>query len=87
MKKVIRPLCKTTSENPKYHLHIPQLKKGIYVLNIIIENTLKKIKNWKKRDPERTPKTLMPPIGVWKLDGGENLKGNLEGGQGAHMLG
>jgi hypothetical protein len=36
MKKVIRPLCKTTSDNPKYHLHIPQLKKGIYVLNIII---------------------------------------------------
>ncbi len=45
MKKVIRLLCKTTNENPKYHLHIPQLKKGIYVLNIIIQNILKKIKN------------------------------------------
>jgi hypothetical protein len=25
---------KTTSKNPKCHLHIPQPKKGIYVLNI-----------------------------------------------------
>jgi hypothetical protein len=36
-KKVIRPLCETMNENPKCQLHIPQLKKGIYVLNIIIQ--------------------------------------------------
>jgi hypothetical protein len=35
----------TMSENPKYHLHIPQPRKGIYVLNIIIQNILEKIRN------------------------------------------
>jgi len=44
-KKVIKPLCKTISENPKYHLHIPQLRKGIYVLNIIIQSLLEKRRN------------------------------------------
>jgi hypothetical protein len=32
----------------------------------------------KERDPKGTPKILMPPLGVQKLDGGENLEGNLE---------
>jgi hypothetical protein len=41
-KKIIRPLSETTNENPKCHLHIPQSKKGIYVLNIIIQNILEK---------------------------------------------
>ncbi len=45
MKKVIRLLCKIMSENFKYHMHIPQLKKGIYVMNIIIQNILEKINN------------------------------------------
>jgi hypothetical protein len=30
------------NENLKCHLHIPELKNGIYVLNIIIQNILKK---------------------------------------------
>jgi hypothetical protein len=42
MKKVIKPLNKITSENPKCHLHIPQPTKGIYVLNIIIQNMMEK---------------------------------------------
>ncbi len=41
MRKVIRPLHETTN-NPKSHLHIPQPKKGIYVLNIIIHNIMEK---------------------------------------------
>jgi hypothetical protein len=48
MKKVIKPLCETISENPKYNLHISQLKKGIYVLNIIIQSLLEKRKNERK---------------------------------------
>jgi hypothetical protein len=32
----------TTNENSKCHMHISQLKKGIYVLNIIVQNILKK---------------------------------------------
>jgi hypothetical protein len=63
MKKVIKPLCKRTSENPKCHLHIPQPRKGIYVLNIIIQGLMEKRK-MKKRDPKGTPKTLMLPLGV-----------------------
>jgi len=30
----------------------------------------------KEKDPKGTPKTLMAPSGVQKLDGGENPKGN-----------
>jgi hypothetical protein len=41
-KKVIKPLGEAMSENPKCHLHIPQPRKGIYVLNIIIQNILDK---------------------------------------------
>jgi hypothetical protein len=33
---------RTMSENPKSHLHIPQFLKIIYLLNIIIQNTLEK---------------------------------------------
>jgi hypothetical protein len=40
-------------------MHIPQSRKNIYVLNIIIQNILEK-----KRDTKGTPKTLMLPIGV-----------------------
>jgi len=39
----------------------------------------------KERDPKGTPKTLMPPIGVHKLDGSENLKCNPESDQIAHL--
>ncbi len=55
---------KTTSENPKWHVHIPQLRKGIYVLNIIIQGFLEEKKDVKERDTKGTPKTLMAPIGV-----------------------
>jgi len=63
MKKVIKPLHETMNDNPKSHLHIPQPKKGIYVLNIIIHNILKKEQVMEK-DPKGTPKTLMPSIKV-----------------------
>jgi hypothetical protein len=43
--KVIRTLHKTMNENPKSHLHIPQPRKGIYVLNIVIHNILEKRTN------------------------------------------
>jgi hypothetical protein len=33
---------KTTSKNPKWHLHIPQLRKGIYVLNIFVQGLEKR---------------------------------------------
>jgi hypothetical protein len=33
----------------------------------------------KEKNPKGTPKMLMPPIGIQKLDGGKNLDGNLEG--------
>jgi hypothetical protein len=39
------------NENPKCHLHIPQPRKGTYVLNIIIQNILKK-KKMKEKDPK-----------------------------------
>jgi hypothetical protein len=58
MKKVIKPLCKTMNENPKCHLHIPQLKKGTYVLNIIEKRRIE------RKGPQKNTKTLMPPIGV-----------------------
>jgi hypothetical protein len=47
------------SENPQM-LHIPWPKKGIYVLNIIVQNIMSK-KDAKERDFKGTPKTLMPP--------------------------
>jgi hypothetical protein len=62
MKEVIR-LSGKTSENPKCHLHIPQFKKGIHVLNIIVQGILKK-KDVKESDPKGMPKTLMALIGV-----------------------
>ncbi len=46
-------MCEATSENPKCHMHIPQLKKGIYVLNIIIQNLLYK-RNEEKRPQKNT---------------------------------
>jgi hypothetical protein len=52
----------------------PQLKKGIYVLNIIVQGIMEKNVCVKERDPKGTPKTLMRPIGVQNLNGGENLK-------------
>jgi len=56
-------LFETISENSKCYLHIPQLRKGIYVLNIIIQNILEK-KEMKEKDLKGTPKTLMPLTGV-----------------------
>jgi len=36
-KKVMRPLGEIMSDNSKCHLYIPQLRKDIYVLNIIVQ--------------------------------------------------
>ncbi len=63
------------NENLKSHLHIPQSKKNIYVLNIIIQNISKK-EDVKERGSKGTPKTLIPPIRVHKYENPEN---NLEG--------
>jgi len=41
-KKVITPMGETISKNPKCHLHIPQLRNGIYVLNIFVQSSKKK---------------------------------------------
>jgi hypothetical protein len=41
----------------------------------------------KENDPKGTPKTLMPPIKVQKVNGGENLERNLEEDQVAHLQG
>jgi hypothetical protein len=46
--------------------------------------------SWKKEnvkmwDPKEILKTLMPPIGVQKLEGSENPKCNLEGDQTTHL--
>ncbi len=48
------------NENPKCHLHIPQPRKGIYVLNIIVQNISMGRKKMNKKDPKGTSKTLMP---------------------------
>jgi hypothetical protein len=56
-----------------------------------LSKTSWKKKEMKERDPKGTPKTLMPPTGVHKLDGSENFDGgknpkcNLEGDQIAHL--
>jgi hypothetical protein len=55
-------MCKITNENPKCYLHIPQPRKGIYVLNIIIQNILEK--DVKERDRKGRPKTIMPSTWV-----------------------
>jgi hypothetical protein len=39
----------------------------------------------KKRDPKGTPKTLMPPTKVLKLNGGKNPKANPKKDQIAHL--
>jgi hypothetical protein len=49
-----RLLCKTMNENPKCHMHIPQSRKNIYVLNIIIQSILEKKKNEKKGHQRNT---------------------------------
>ncbi len=64
----------------------PQLKKGIYMLNIVVQNLLEKIRV-KEKDPKAMPKTLMPLAWVQKLDGSENLEGNFEGDQVAPLRG
>ncbi len=63
------------NENPKCHLHIPQPKKGIYVLNIIVQSIMEKRRIEVQR-PQKNTKTLMPLTGVQKHDGGKNLEGN-----------
>jgi hypothetical protein len=46
----------TMNESPKSHLHIPQLKKDIYVLNIIVQSLFGEKKMWRKRTPKEHPK-------------------------------
>jgi hypothetical protein len=41
----------------------------------------------KERDPKGLLKTLMPPIGLQKTNGGENTKGNPKGDQITHLQG
>jgi len=56
-------LGETTSENPKCHLHTPNLKKIIMCQTSSFKPSLKK-KDVKEMDPKGTPKSLMSPIGV-----------------------
>ncbi len=44
----------TRNENPKCHLHIPQPRKGIYVLKIIVQNIMEKRKNERKGPQNNT---------------------------------
>jgi hypothetical protein len=60
MKKVIRSLHETMNENPKYHLHIPQPRKGIYVMNVIIQTILEK-KRCEGKGPQRNTQNLNAP--------------------------
>jgi hypothetical protein len=41
----------------------------------------------KGKDSKGTLKTIMPFIGVYKHDGGEDLEGNLEKDQTTHLQG
>ncbi len=76
-----------TSENPKCHLHIPQFKKGIHVCEHHCPRHPRKKKDAKESDLKGMPKTLMPLIGVSKLNGGENHEGNFERDQTTHLWG
>jgi hypothetical protein len=84
-KKVIRPWAEIMNDNPKCHLHIPQFRKDIYVLNII--KASKKKKDAKEKYLKGTPKTLMPPMGVQKPDESKNLENNPERNQITHLQG
>jgi hypothetical protein len=65
------------NENPKCHLHIPQPRKGIYVLNIVVQNiSMEKKNEWKR--PQRNTQNLNALIKVHKHDGGKNLESNIE---------
>jgi hypothetical protein len=56
----------------------PQPKKNIYVMNIIIQNILEKIKCEGKR-PQMNTQNLNAFKSLQKPNGGENPKSNLEG--------
>jgi hypothetical protein len=62
-KIIIKPLNEIMNENFKCHPHIPQPRKGIYVLNIIIQNLFKKRRN-EGKGLQRNTQNPMPPIGV-----------------------
>jgi hypothetical protein len=74
IKKIIRPLNKTTNENPKCHLHIPQPRKGIYVLNIIIQNLLEKKRSERKGPQRNTQNPNAPSRDIENLMEGRTLK-------------
>ncbi len=84
MKKIIKYQRETMNENPKCHLHIPQPRKGIYVMNIIAQNIFEKRKN-ERKDPKGTPKILMPLAWVQKPNGSKNPESNPEGNQTTHL--
>jgi hypothetical protein len=54
-----KAFVQNNNENPKCHLHIPQPRKGIYVLNIIIQSILEKKSEGK--GPQRNTKNLNAP--------------------------
>jgi hypothetical protein len=63
MKRIIKHLNETMNINFKCHPHIPQPRKNIYVLNIIIQSMLKERRN-EGKGPQRNTQNLMSPIGV-----------------------
>jgi hypothetical protein len=64
MKNIIRLLCVTTSENPECYLYIPQPTKGIYVLNIIIQNIMEKRRSEGKGPQGNTQNLNAPNRGI-----------------------
>jgi hypothetical protein len=64
LNKIIKLLCITMSENPKCHLHIPQPRKGIYALNIIIQSIMEKRRNEGKGPQGNTQNLNAPSKGI-----------------------
>jgi len=58
MKKIVNPLCETMNENPKCHLHIPNLGRASMCWTSSSKTCWEK--KMKKKNPKGTPKTLMP---------------------------
>jgi len=59
------------NENPKCHMHIPQSRKNIYMLNIIIQRILKKKRSEKKGHQKNTQNPNVAKRGTktwWRHD-------------------
>ncbi len=73
------------NENHKCHLHIPQLKKGIFVLSIIIQSILQKRKCEGKGPQKNIQNPITPLIGIQKPDGSKCPEDNQARNQATHL--